>query len=400
MRAADRFHSPTPEELMEFVDGEGTPAARAAIEAHLASCGACQALVADQQRLAGTMQDWRVAPAPASLHPPAHRTPRVWWRPSRSIAAGLAAAAVVLVAVAIQQRPRTPAAGRPMAIALGGREISASTPGGSVASRKSSVPMPEAAPAAPRQALDRLAVAPEAANQAALRAPSVIRTARLQIVVKDFTTTRATVESIVTAANGFIDHLTVSGDTSRVRAVQGTLRVPSDRLTDVLTRLRALGQVVEDTQGSQDVTDQIVDLDARLASARATEQRLTDLLRNRTGRLSDVLEVERELTRVRLDIERLDAEKTNMTRRVTYATVDVTISEERKETIAGPLSLTTRLKVAALDGIESAFDSVAGVVLFALRAGPSLVFWGTLAGVTWLLFRRRFRDSPKPMVSE
>ena len=385
---------------MEFVDGEGIPSARAAIEAHLASCGACQALVADQQRLAGTMQDWRVAPAPASLHPPAQRTPRVWWRPSRSIAAGLAAAAVVLIAVAIQQRPRTPAVGRPMAIALGGREISASTPGGSVASRKSSVPMPDAAPTVSRQAVDSLAVVPEAANQAALRAPSVIRTARLQIVVKDFTTTRATVESIVTAANGFIDHLTVSGDTSRVRAVQGTLRMPSDRLTDVLTRLRALGQVVEDTQGSQDVTDQIVDLDARLASARATEQRLTDLLRNRTGRLSDVLEVERELTRVRLDIERLDAEKTNMTRRVTYATVDVTISEERKETIAGPLSLTTRLKVAALDGIESAFDSVAGVVLFALRAGPSLVFWGTLAGLTWLLFRRRFRDSPKPMVSE
>ena len=136
--------------------------------------------------------------------------------------------------------------------------------------------------------------------------------------------------------------------------LRGTLRVPGDRLADALARLRQLGQVVEDTQGSQDVTDQIVDLDARLASARATEQRLTELLQNRTGKLSDVLEVERELTRVRLDIERLDAEKTNVGRRVSYATIDVTIREERKAGLdAGPLSLTTRIRIAAADGARS-----------------------------------------------
>src|SRR6185503_3230923 len=110
-----------------------------------------------------------------------------------------------------------------------------------------------------------------------------------------------------------------------------------------LTRLRAIGQVVEDTQGSQEVTDEIVDLDARLASARATEKRLTELLANRTGKLSDVLEVEREITRVRLDIERLVAEKTNMGRRVSYSTIDLLVAEERKATLdAGPLALTTR----------------------------------------------------------
>lgn len=394
MRAADRFHSPTPEELMEYVDGEGTPAARAAIEAHLATCGACQALVADQQRLTGTMQAWQVAAPPASLQAPQPGSVRRWWQSSRTVASGLVAAAAVLVVVSLNQRPRPVSA--PEAAATSMARLSDAPP--PTVSRQQPLIAGKAQANDPGRRAG-ISAAPEA-SQSAPRTPSVIRTAGLQIVAADFNAARGSVESIVTAAAGFVDRMAVTGDTSRARLLQGTLRIPGDRLAAVLARLRELGQVTEDTQGAQDVTDQIVDLDARMTSARATEQRLIELLRNRTGRLSDVLEVERELTRVRLDIERLDAEKTNVTRRVSYATIDLLIREERKESLDGPVSWMTRLKVAALDGVESALDSVAGVVLFALRAGPSLVFWGTLCGLTWLLVRRRFRDSPKPTVSE
>jgi hypothetical protein len=222
----------------------------------------------------------------------------------------------------------------------------------------------------------------------------VIRTATLQIVAKDFGGVRAAVESVVTQSAGFIDQMTITGDTSTARVLRGTLRVPGDRLPDALARLRQLGQVVEDAQGSQDVTDQIVDLDARLASARATEQRLTELLRGRTGKLSDVLEVERELARVRLDVERLDAEKTNVGRRVSYATIGVTIMEERKAGLdAGPLSLATRVRIAAADGLESALESIALALLFLLRAGPTLLLWGAAAGFVWMFGRRIKRPS-------
>jgi len=215
----------------------------------------------------------------------------------------------------------------------------------------------------------------------------------LRIVAKDFGGVRASVESLVTQAGGFIDQMTVTGDTSSARTLHGTLRVPGDRLSDTLLRLRELGQVVEDTQGSEDVTDQIVDLDARLASARATEQRLTELLRTRTGRLSDVLEVERELTRVRLDIERLDAEKTNVGRRVSYATIGLTIAEARKAGLEGPLSLATRIRVAAADGAEAALESIALTVLLLLRAGPTLMLWGAAVAIVWVIGRRVMKPS-------
>ena len=89
----------------------------------------------------------------------------------------------------------------------------------------------------------------------------------------------------------------------------------------------------------------------------------------------------------RLNVERLDAEKTNLGRRVSYATIDVTITEERKAGLDGPLSLATRLRVAATDGLESALASVVGMVLFLLRIGPALILWTLITGLGWLLLR-------------
>jgi hypothetical protein len=380
---------------MEYVDGEGTAAARATIEAHLADCAACRALVDEQRGLTATLGSWHVAPAPESLNAPVARLARTWWRPSRTVAAGVAAAAVVVVGLVVQQRPRSSAPGA--TVALGGPGVSAQPvlpdsivgAGGGVQEPAGVSSKLQARPAAESLAAARQADRP---SPVAPRGPSVIRTARLQIVTRDFATARESVESVVNANGGFVDDLTVTGDTAQARVLRGTLRVRSDRFRDALGALRALGIVLEDTQGTQDVTDQIVDLDARLAGARATEERLTELLRNRAGRLSDVLEVERELTRVRVEIERLDAEKTNVTRRVSYGTITITVTEERKESLDGPLPLTARLKVAALDGIEAALDTIAATVLFVLRAGPSLVLWGGLFFSIWLLLRR-IRDS-------
>jgi hypothetical protein len=237
-----------------------------------------------------------------------------------------------------------------------------------------------------------------ATSQGQVRRPAVIRTATLRIVTKDFDGVRPAVEGIVAAAGGFVDQMTATGDAGSARALRGTLRIPSDRLGDVADRLRRLGQVVEDTQGSEDVADQVIDIDARLASARATERRLTELLRNRTGKLSDVLDVERELARVRVDIERLDAESANIGRRVSYATLTIDIAEERKAGFdPGPLSLASRFRVAAADGLESALESVAWTLLSLLRAGPFLLFWSVVLGSGWLGLRRalgsRMRDS-------
>ena len=379
---------------MEYVDGEGTPAAREAVGAHLANCAECRAIVAEQGRLSEHARAWRVDAAPSWLRPPADPRARavgprlVAWGRSRYVLGALTAAAAVLVVVSFTvrgKREASPAIVKAMPVdavksrAQGRSGVVGGVVGGlpeSVAGR-----LPQAGPA---QGVNL----PEAAS--ALRAPMVIRTATVRIVAKDFDGVRSAVEAVVAQANGFIDEMTITGDTSTARALRGTVRVPGDRLPDTLARLRRLGQVVEDTQGSQDVTDQIIDLDARLASARATERRLADLLKNRTGKLSDVLEVEREMTRVRLEIERLDAQRTNIGKRVTYAAVTIEVMEERKAGLdSGPLSLASRIRIAFADGLESALESIVGTVLFLLRIGPTLMVWGLVVVAAWLIRRAR-----------
>jgi anti-sigma factor RsiW len=381
---ADHIHSPAPEEIMEYVDGEGTATARSAIALHLASCAACQAIAAEQRAISEHARAWTVGSPPDSLRPPAPaRVPAVpigagaWYR-SRFVLVALPAAAVVLLVLSIPMRERR-AVPMPEAIdRIQPARMRAAGRGGFAGGKAELSQAPAtAAPALPQSVAARAG------------GPSVIRTATLRVVVKEFSAVRPAVEAIVAQAGGFIDQMTVTGDTATARELRGRLRVPGDRLTAVLARLRQIGQVVEDTQGSEDVTDQIVDLDARLVSARATEKRLTELLANRTGKLSDVLEVEREITRVRLDIERLDAEKTNMGRRVTYATIDISVAEERKAGLdAGPLPITTRIRIAAADGLESALETVALTVLFLLRAGPTLLLLSLAAGIAWMFGRR------------
>jgi hypothetical protein len=395
MPADNHPHTPTPEDIMAYLDGEVPPELRAEIETHLQGCKECEMVADNFRRLAARAAEWTVEPAPASLRAPAsraqqpHRSRLFAWTPSRLLLAGLSGAAVLFVLATMNERRQTPArvSAAPAidAISLGAKNEGAVD---RIAGRGAGAVTRDGA-AARQSAI--AGVLPEQ-GAAVMRRPAVIRTATLQVIVKDFTPVRSAVEGVVAQSGGFIDQMTVTGDPSTARVLRGTLRVPADRLTDALAGLRHLGQVTEDTQASEDVTDQIVDLDARLASARATEQRLTELLRTRTGKLSDVLEVERELTRVRLDIERLDGEKTNVGRRVSYSRIDVTIAEERKAGLEGALSLASRLRVAAADGLEAAIESVTLAALFVLRAGPSLLFWGTLAGAIWLTGRRRLKS--------
>ena len=372
---------------MEYVDGEGAPAARAGIEAHLATCPSCQALAAEQRGQARILSAWKVDPAPETLDAPQRRSALAaitTWRPSRVAVAVLSSAACLLMLASYQvHRMAEPARNRVQTISL---EAGRGAAEGRLAFGKGS-----AAGSPPPDMAARIAV-PDT-----VRGPAVIRTATLQLIAKDFPHARSAVELILDSTGGFADQLGVSADPGSARVLRGTLRVPGGRLTDVLTRLRALGEVTQDQQNAQDVADQLVDLDARIRNARATEQRLSDLLKNRTGRLTDVLEVEQQITRVRLDIERLDAERTNMTRRVAYATVDLTISEERKTAAVGPLPLLTQIRIAAADGLQHVVDTVVAITLFALRSGPSFLLWGSFAAALWIgatRFRRRGAGSP------
>lgn len=160
-------------------------------------------------------------------------------------------------------------------------------------------------------------------------APMIARTSELVVITKDFDRVRAEIDAAVKRRQGYVGQLSVSGSGNN-HVFEATLRIPSDKLDAVTADLKKLGRVDSERQNAEEVTREYVDLDARLVNARNAEKRLADLLQNRTGRLTDVLDVEKEIQRVREQIEIMTAEEKALANRVSFATLNVTVREESK----------------------------------------------------------------------
>jgi hypothetical protein len=105
-----------------------------------------------------------------------------------------------------------------------------------------------------------------------------------------------------------------------------TFRIPADRWDDALTGLRGLAEkVLDERTGTQDVTDQVVDLGARITNLRATETALQGIMAQATE-IKDVLAVQAELTQVRGEIERLTAERGNLEAQAAMSTLTVSFA--------------------------------------------------------------------------
>lgn len=122
---------------------------------------------------------------------------------------------------------------------------------------------------------------------------------------------------------GFVENLSIDGDDAEGFA-EMTIRVPQDEFFTALERIRRLGDVESENLAAQDVTEQFIDLEARLTSAVWEEDSLLALLEEARS-VSDVLMIERELTRIRSEIERLQGQLNFLERRVSLATLSLSL---------------------------------------------------------------------------
>jgi hypothetical protein len=204
----------------------------------------------------------------------------------------------------------------------------------------------------------------------------IARTATVNISVKDFNAARASLDQIVRAHQGYVSSLSVSTEQGAPRSLNAKLAIPAAQYDVTLADLRALGRVGQEQQSSEEVTSQIVDLDARLKNARETETQLAEILRARTGKVGDVLEVEKEMARVRGEIEVMEAEQKQLHERVAFASIDLNLAEEYQAQLGdAPWSAARRIRNALVDGYHSAADGLLNVCVFILNIGPSMLIW-------------------------
>ncbi len=149
----------------------------------------------------------------------------------------------------------------------------------------------------------------------------IISQASLDLEVSDVNAAATQLRGLVESFGGFIEHISTSGGPNPEHG-SAVVRVPGDRFLDALDSIERLGRAMGQTLGQRDVTGEVIDLEARLKSEQSAEQSLLKL-HERAVSVSDVLTVERELARVRADIERLQGQLEFIQRSVALATITV-----------------------------------------------------------------------------
>lgn len=379
------------EELMAYLDGELATDRAVAAAAHLEHCAQCQELAADLKNLSQEMMAWEVEAADIEVkmpiamaagqdRPRASKKKRLGWRillTRRGLAwAGGSAAAFLLVLSFFSVSHLRPQYARIdtyiSPAPLSRKPVAGLSSDGNLAgivSDKHVTRVREAESASEGDEID-------SSEREVPSVPMIARTAGLTLTTKEFDKTRSALEEILKRHNGYMGELKVNAPADAGRTLTATLRVPGPQLEAAMAELKKLGRVEDESQGGEEVTQQYVDLQARLANGKHTEQRLAEILRSRTGKLQDVLKVELEIDRVRGEIEQMQAEKKELSKRVAFATLNTTVKEEYFAKLQGtPPSTGSRFRNAAVDGYNTVVEGLIDVGLFLLSAGPSLLLW-------------------------
>lgn len=159
-----------------------------------------------------------------------------------------------------------------------------------------------------------------------------VQRAFLGVEVEDVAAGVTAVESLAEELDGFVESQNVQADASATLA----LRIPAARLPEAMDRVAAFGEETYRRIDVEDVTDEVVDLDARRRNLVALRDRLRTLL-DRAESVEDVLRVERELTRVQTEVDALEGRLARLRSDVDMARLEVALRKQRPKRILGPL---------------------------------------------------------------
>ncbi len=178
-----------------------------------------------------------------------------------------------------------------------------------------------------------IALGESAGETAADSETRVIRNGSLSLLVDSISNAVSDAAAIAEKNGGFVEHSNTGENPDGSRYGYATIRVADEKFNDAIEELKDLaGRVKDESVTAQDVTERYTDLQARLRNARAEEQAYIALL-NRAGSVSDLLQVQRELSQVRGRIESLQGQIQYLENQTDYSTITINFEEDRVITL-------------------------------------------------------------------
>lgn len=210
----------------------------------------------------------------------------------------------------------------------------------------------------------------------------VIRTGQAFIEVQKVDPAILRIRQLAAQVGGYVANSSVSGGKDQIRQATLEVKIPTAKYDEAVSSLSAFGKVETVNSSAQDVGEKYVDISARVTNAKRLEERLINLLANRTGKLDEVLRVERELARVREEIERYEGRLRYLSSRAAMSTLTITIHEP------APLLGNEPGENPIAAAVRRAWDNFVGLLAALIASLGILIPLGLLGVGGWIGYRR------------
>jgi hypothetical protein len=212
----------------------------------------------------------------------------------------------------------------------------------------------------------------------------IIRTGQASVEVDSLERGIRAVRALAGHVGGYIANSSIVAGTEQTHSATLEIKIPASHFDDAINGLQPIGHLESVSVSAEDVGEEFVDVAARAVNGRKLEQRLIDILGTRTGKLSDVLAVERELARVREDIERQEGRMRYLRTRAAMSTLAVTV-HEKPPVVAG-----TGSGGMLAEAFRQAWRNFIGFTASTIAAMGTLLPLGAIVAViAWLVWRAR-----------
>ncbi len=196
----------------------------------------------------------------------------------------------------------------------------------------------------------------------------IIYNTDVRMVVDEYSQFESDLSALVNANGGFVASNKTNRRYNNSQSGDWVVRIPVAQYASFMTGVESIGFAESRTENAQDVTEEFVDIEARIKNKKALEVRVLGILEKRSGKLSEILEIERELSRVREEIERMEGRLRYLGERTSLATISIHCREEQEYLPPAAPTLASRLWLALSGSISTMGTFVANllVILFAL----------------------------------
>jgi hypothetical protein len=217
----------------------------------------------------------------------------------------------------------------------------------------------------------------------------IIYEAEISLVVKDVSATEAQITALLQQFSGYVAESTIDRTQGEQLSGRWRVRIPVEHFDTFLDSVSKLGVAESRHQTAQDVTEEFVDLEAQISNKKKLEERIVKLVEDSAGEIKDVIEVERELARVRGEIEQMEGRLRFLTNRTELTTVSIVAREVQDYVPPEAPTFVNRIRQAWGDSLEALRVFGERLVVAVVYAFPWIVALGALMIPTFWYVRKR-----------